>query len=359
MTCRWILLALVAGCALEPAPSETISSLPRSVPAPVDNPTRPEAVELGRLLFWDPVLSGGRDVACATCHHPSFGYSDGLAVSVGVGGRGVGPTRAASPDAAHASRNSLTVLASAFNGLTFDGAVPPEDAPMFWDHRASSLEAQALGPMKSAVEMRGTAFREGEILDELVTRVALLPEYVEKFEAAFGDQGVSVITITRAIAAFERTLVPMNSSFDRYLAGDDNAMTPAQIRGMHGFIAQGCSRCHSGPMLSDFKLHKLPVPARPGEPVDLGDGAGRFRTPSLRAINLTAPYMHNGVFATLDEVMDFYHNIEVTDPLLQGDVEPPLGGGDDLRAFFDALSDGTFDRTIPERVPSGLPPGGL
>jgi cytochrome c peroxidase len=185
-----------------------------------------------------------------------------------------------------------------------------------------------------------------------------IPEYVEKFEAAFGDEGVSEKTLAKALAAFERTLVPKDSSFDRYLKGDDEAMSVAQIRGMHGFIAQGCARCHSGPMLSDFKLHRLPVHARPGEPEDLGNGEGQFRTPSLRMVTLTAPYMHNGSVATLDESIDFYHNLEVTDPLLEGDVEPPLGGGDDLRAFFEALSDGSFDRTIPERVPSGLPPGG-
>jgi cytochrome c peroxidase len=206
--------------------------------------------------------------------------------------------------------------------------------------------------------MRGTTFAEDEILDEVVARLAGIPAYAVQFQAAFGAEGVSATTLAKALAAFERTLVPRDSSFDRYMAGDDDAMTAAQIRGLHGFIFQGCTRCHSGPLLSDFKLHRLPVPVRPGAPDDLGDGTGRFRTPSLRMVTVTAPYMHNGAFATLDEVLDFYHNIEVTDPLLAGDVEPAHGEGDDLLAFFAALSDGTFDRTIPERVPSGLPPGG-
>ncbi|WP_002633071.1 cytochrome-c peroxidase [Myxococcus hansupus] len=346
--------ALLVGCTLTPAQNETLSSLPTLVPAPADNPTRPEAVELGRALFWDPILSGNRDVACATCHHPDFGYSDGLAVSVGVGGRGVGPARAEGPGA-RVGRNSLSVLFTAFNGLTTEGMVAPEAAPMFWDHRTVSLESQALGPLKNALEMRGSAFAEDKILDELVRRLSEIPEYVELFDAAFGNQGISDTTLAKAIAAFERTLVPTPTSFDRYLAGDDKAMTPAQIRGMHGFVAQGCARCHSGPMLSDFKLHRLPVVS--DEP-DLGPGTREFRTPTLRMITLTAPYMHNGSVKTLDASIDFYHNLEVTDPLLEGDVEPPLGGGDDLRAFFEALSDGTFDRTVPERVPSGLPPGG-
>jgi cytochrome c peroxidase len=353
---RRFALVLIAGCSLEqldlglfseltPDPRDTIGALPSSVPAPADNPTRPETVELGRLLFWDPILSGDRDVACATCHHPDFAYSDGLAVSIGVGGQ-------------RALRNAPTVLATGWNGLTVDGAVAPELSPMFWDRRVTSLETQVLGPITSAVEMRGTTFTEAEILDEVVARLASIPEYAAKFQAAFGDEGITAIALARALAAFERTLVPIDSSFDRYLAGDDSAMTAVQIRGLRGFLDGGCARCHSGPMLSDFKLHRLPVPSRPGDPVDLGDGAGRFRTPSLRMVSATGPYMHNGILANLDEILDFYHNVEVTDPLLGGDVEFPLGGTEDLRAFFAALSDGTFDRTVPERVPSGLPPGG-
>lgn len=355
-----LLLVLAAGCTdLTPDPRDVLRSLPATVPAPADNPTTPEAVTLGRALYWDPILSGDRDVSCATCHHPDFAYTDGLAVSVGVGGRGIGPARAANPAAPRARRNAPTVLGVGWNGLTALASAPPEQAPMFWDHRARSLEAQVLGPITSQIEMRGTTLAEDQILDEVVRRLVGIPEYVALFRAAFGAEGVTTSTMARALAAFERTLVPHDSSFDRYLAGDDDAMTAAQLRGLHGFIFQGCARCHSGPLLSDFQLHRLPVPLRPDEDgPDLGDGQGRFRTPSLRMVTLTAPYMHNGVFATLDETFDLYHNIEVTDPLLGGDVEPAHGQGDDLVRFFEALSDGTFDRTIPDRVPSGLPPGG-
>jgi len=356
-TKTWCLLtALVAtGCSMTPDARETLGSLPDSVPAPDDNPTTPEAVALGRLLFWDPILSGDRDVACASCHHPDFGYTDGLTFPVGVGGRFIS-----------AARNTPTVLGAAFNGLTVDGQVPPELGPMFWDNRAASLEAQALGPLKNADEMRGTAFSEEEILNELLTRLAGIPEYTALFEAAFGAGSVNATNLAKALAAFERTLVPRDSSFDRYMTGDDNAMTTSQIRGMHGFILQGCARCHSGPMLSDYKLHNLKVPARPGE-TSYGEAefpeakGGKLRTPSLRMVTRTAPYMHNGVFATLDATIDFYHNIDhhiEVDPLLQGDVEVAHGQGDDILAFFEALSDGTFDKTIPERVPSGLKPGG-
>ncbi len=353
-------VALLAGCTdyLTPDPRETLAALPSVVPEPADNPGRPETIELGRLLYWDPILSGDRDIACATCHHPEFGYSDGLAVSVGTGGRGVGPARDADPAAPRTSRNAQTVLVTAWNGLSVDGAVAPELAPMFWDHRVTSLEAQVLGPITSAAEMRGTTVAEDQILDEVVARLGAIPEYVTRFEAAFGAGGVTATNLAKAIAAFERTLVPTNSSFDRYMAGDDDALTPAQIRGLHGFIYQGCARCHSGPLFSDFQLHELAIPSRPGAPVDLGDGQRRFRTPSLRMVTLTAPYMHNGALATLGAVFDNYHNNRVTDPLLEGDVEVAVGGADDLILFFDAISDGTFDRTIPARVPSGLPPGG-
>lgn len=364
MKSAWFSIVLLAGCVdyMTPDPRETLASLPSDVPAPADNPTTPEAVALGRALFWDPILSGDRNIACATCHHPDFAYSDGLAVSVGTGGHGIGPVRATNLDAPRTPRNSQTVLVAAFNGLNIDGAVPAEEAPMFWDHRMVSLEHQIFGPMKSEAEMRGTSIPEEQIVEVIVGRLASLPEYVVLFDAAFGAEGITETTLAKAIAAFERTLVPTDTSFDRYMKGDDDAMSASAIRGMHGFIFQGCARCHNGPLLSDFQLHEVPVPMRPGEPVDLGNGARQFRTPSLRMITVTAPYMHNGSIVTLSEVADHYHNLfhgrELTDPLLAGDVEPPLGGGDDLLAFFAALSDGTFDRTIPDRVPSGLPPGG-
>lgn len=340
---------------MTPDASATLSSLPDTVPAPADNPTTPEAVELGRALFWDPILSGDRDVACASCHHPRFAYTDGLPFPVGVGGHFIST-----------ARNTPTVLGAAFNGLTVDGPTAPEQAPMFWDKRAQSLETQALGPIKNVDEMRGNAFGEEEILGEVVSRLAGIPEYATLFAAAFGPNSINATNLAKAIAAFERTLVPRNSSFDRYMKGDDDAMSTSAIRGMHGFVYQGCSRCHSGPMMSDYKLHNLKVPARPGEtaygkaefPEPKG---GDFRTPSLRMVTLTAPYMHNGVFTTLDETIDFYHNIDhhiKVDPLLEGDVEVAHGQGDDILAFFEALSDGTFDKGIPDRVPSGLVPAG-
>jgi cytochrome c peroxidase len=359
------LLGLAAACTptLEPDLREMVRELPAEPLAPADNPTLPNKVELGRLLFWDPILSGQRDVACATCHHPDFAYSDGLEVSVGIGGRGIGPARAAQLDALRTPRNSQTVLGSGWNGLGSVESTLPQDAPMFWDHRVTSLEHQALEPIKSEVEMRGSAYSADKILDEVVARLLANARYRELFASAFGggvDGGVSATNLARALAAFQRTLVPGGSSFDRFMAGDDDAMTPAQLRGLRGFLAKGCARCHAGPMFSDYKLHQLPVPARPGAAEDRGDGDHRFRTPSLRMVTKTAPYFHNGIATTLRDVLTFYDDLPaITDPLLDG-VEPPFGGGsDDLLLFFEALSDGDYDRQVPAAVPSGLPPGGL
>ena len=140
--------------------------LPAESPAPPDNPSTPERVALGRLLFWDPILSGQKDVACATCHHPAFGYSDGLDLSIGANGAGLGPLETFLPDHAPrpVKRNSQTVLNAAFNGLTADGDSNPAVAPMFWDLRVRSLEAQALEPLKALDEMRGGDVSRGSVL---------------------------------------------------------------------------------------------------------------------------------------------------------------------------------------------------
>jgi cytochrome c peroxidase len=163
-----------------------------------------------------------------------------------------------------------------------------------------------------------------------------------------------------AIAAFERSLVATDASFDRYMRGDASAMTAQQVRGMGVFASSGCTNCHSGPMFSDFELHPLGVPDLPGIAHDTGDGRGRFRTASLRFVTRTAPYMHNGVFGTLDDVYRFYQRADdrSPDPALRA-VRAPRG--DDaaaVTAFLQALSDGAYDTTVPASVPSGLAVGG-
>ena len=362
--------------------------------------------QLGRLLFWDPILSGNRDTACATCHHPDFAYADGRDLPRGTGASGLGPTRRDVSDGQVpvVKRNSPTILNVAFNGVDdddddddrrrgrrrFDGSpasVNQARAPMFWDSRVRSLETQALEPIKALEELRGHAYPEAAAVDTVVTRIRQVPEYVALFQAAFGPgTAVDAPRIAEAIAAFERSLVAMNSPFDRFRAGEFDALTAQQRRGLETFDEVGCDRCHDGVMFSDFDHHAEGVREHPllAQP-DAGAGRFRFRTPSLRNVALTAPYMHNGTLATLQEVLRFYNNGRSENPNVsdardrdrdgdrrRGDnglarvsgqfrrVDNMSDGGmADIIAFLNALTDTNFDRTIPARVPSGLPPGGL
>lgn len=344
---------------------DTFEVLPSASPAPAGDPITMEKVELGRLLFWDPILSGHQDVACGTCHHPDFGYGDGLALSIGVGGQGLGPDRDPDPSVPLVPRNAQTVLNTGFNGWLAQGIVArPEDAPMFWDNREVSLEAQAMGPIQSDLEMRGNAFPEHEAVDQIVSRISDVPEYEALFAEAYGVEPAGAVTAERlssAIATFERHLSQPSSAYDRWLAGEEDAMTDTQLRGLDAFHAAGCAECHSGPMFSDFELHRLDAPDQPGVE-DVGDGEYRFRTPTLRNVAVTGPYMHSGSHDSLDDVMEFYEELEEDggdglSPELEAldlegdDVE------DDIIAFMNALTD-DYDRIIPAQVPSGLPPGG-
>jgi cytochrome c peroxidase len=359
--------------------------------------SQPDArVELGRLLFWDPILSGDRDVACATCHHPDLFYADGREISLGVGAVGLGPDRVdqSGGEIPVMRRNSQTILNTAFNGADdgrrgrrrrrggsrFDGSVASVNqvaAPMFWDNRVRSLEVQALEPIKALEEMRGTAYGEDEAVATVVARLRQVPDYVDSFETAFGPgAGITPDTVGQAIAAFERSLVAMNSPFDRFQAGDLTALTPQQQRGLEAFEDARCDRCHDGPMFSDFDLHAEGVAehATVSAP-DEGDGRFRFRTPSLRNVSVTAPYMHNGTLATLEDVLRFYDEGRSRNPNVTGG-RGRRGGGPrldrdftgvrnmsdqemaDIIAFLGALTDADFDLRIPDRVPSGLTPGG-
>jgi cytochrome c peroxidase len=354
----------------------SFTALPAIAVAPRDNPSTPARVALGRVLFWDPILSGDRDVACGTCHHPRFGYAENRDLSIGASGIGLGDRRrfAQGSRVPFVKRNSQTILNVAFNGIDEAGRHAPATAPMFWDVRALSLELQALEPLKTLEEMRGSTFAEDKAVDAVVARLAALPEYRRMFADAFGaGQGVTSTNLARALAAFQRSLIANRSPFDRYMRGDTGAMNASQLRGMRRFERIGCGNCHTGPMFSDFKLHVLGVPDNPKlQASDTGaENRYAFRTASLRNLAFTAPYMHSGVFTTLEDVLDFYDDVddrrgrdrnvyvsrEQLDPLLRR-----LRGVDDddgdLLAFLGALSDESFDRTIPNRVPSGLPVGG-
>lgn len=346
-------------------------ALPLSITTPVDNPQTAQKIALGKLLFWDPVLSGGKDVACATCHHPSFGYSDGLDLSIGVNGQGLGTARhfLSSTTTSFAKRNSLSVINTAFNGITAAGLYDPSTAAMFFDNRTHSLEGQSLEPIKTLEEMRGRAISSDVILDSVVLRLKGIPQYAQLFSDVFQTtSAVTVQNLGRAIAAYERTIISNHAPYDEYIRGNGSAMTNAQIQGMNAFVSNGCNKCHSGPMFSDYALHVLSVPDNPKLPTDAGaNGTYAFRTPSLRNLSFTAPYMHSGVFASLNAVLDFYERVgnhrsqnrNVGSNQLDGNLqrmnEREKGA---IIQFLNALNDAGFDKSIPASMPSGLHPGG-
>lgn len=340
-----------------------ISSLPESTPA-----INPEKAELGKLLFWDPLLSGDRDVACATCHLPTHGYGDGIARSIGVGGIGRATERVPGEFEA-VPRNAQTIVNSIWNGINEVGVFDPEQAPMFWDSRVKSLQAQAVEPLKSELEMRGNRFSEEAVIPEILSRLNNIAEYRELFNEIYNEEPITIAQVTDAIASFESTLVANNSPFDRWMRGDRDALSERQISGLQEFVIAGCSTCHSGPMFSDFELHVLGTPEAAGldEP-DSGDGTFAFRTPTLRQLAFTAPYFHGGQFANLDEVIEFYDeptrssNPNVPTSELDNDFlsMPETDGelGNLIQEFLESLNDPDFDLSIPDQVPSGLMPGG-
>jgi cytochrome c peroxidase len=339
--------------------SEPATGLQKSFPPiiqPDDNPTTPEKVELGRLLFFDPILSDDNTMSCAHCHHPDLGFSDGLPRSRGRGAHGAGTERRGGIEL---TRGAPTLWNTLYNHR------------QFWDGRAADLEEQARMVITTPEEVNADP-------DELVRELKAIPEYRRLFDRAFGGQNGSAITfgnIAKAIAAFERTLVSFNSRFDRYAAGDGNALTPQEKRGLKLFLSPKtrCSECHGLPTFAnrDFKVIGVPnppdgppdVPKAGAEPGRGGGPNGAFKIPTLRNIALTAPYMHNGIFKTLEEVLDFYSNgggrgrgldVPLQDDKIRKFTLTPQEKAD-LIAFLLALTDESAKPPIPDRVPSGLP----
>ncbi|MCW5934896.1 MAG: right-handed parallel beta-helix repeat-containing protein [Fimbriimonadia bacterium] len=322
-----------------------------------DNPTTVERVELGKMLFFDPILSGDNKMSCAHCHHPDQGFSDGLARSRGKGATGVGKDRM------RAGLELTRGAPSLWNAYYYHR--------QFWDGRASDLEDQARFPIQDPTEMHQDP-------EALVKELKAIPEYVRLFDKAFGGQNGSALTfanLQNAIAAFERTLVSLNSRFDRYAAGEGGALTPQEKNGLKLFLSPKtrCNECHGIPTFANRDFKVIGVPDPEGGPADVhkegadpdkgGGPKGAFKIPTLRNVALTAPYMHNGQFATLEEVLDFYskgggrgQGLEVP---LQDDKIRKFDLTDqekaDLVAFMLSLTDDSAKPSIPRRVPSGLP----
>jgi cytochrome c peroxidase len=331
-------------------------AFPTEIVQPADNPTTPEKVELGKLLFFDPILSDDNTLSCAHCHHPHLGFSDGLPRSRGRGGKGAGRERTGGIEL---TRGAPSLWNTVYNHR------------QFWDGRAAHLEEQARMVITTPEEVNADPA-------ELVRELKAIPEYRALFDKAFGGKNGEAITfknITYALAAFQRTLVSFNSRFDRYAAGDGSALSPQEKRGLKLFLSPKtrCNECHGIPTFAnrDFKVIGVPDPkdgpadvAKPEAERGRGGGPnGAFKIPTLRNIALTAPYMHNGVFETLEEVLDFYAggggrglglDVPLQDDKIRKFTLTPQEKAD-LIAFLLALTDESALPEIPKRVPSGLP----
>jgi cytochrome c peroxidase len=298
---------------------------------PRDNPYSAAKVELGRYLYFDRRLSADDTVSCASCHAPEHGFTDGAPVSTGIKGQKGG-------------RSAPTVINRVYS------------LAQFWDGRASSLEEQAKGPMANPIEM-------GNTHDGVVTRLQGVAGYRPLFAKAFGSDEITIDRVAQAIACFERTVLSGNAPYDRYKAGNRSAMSVAQVRGMKVFFDKAqCDRCHEGGNFTLNAYANIGVGADKPEP-DVGRFAvtkdardwGVFKTPTLREIEHTAPYMHDGSLKTLDEVVEFYNKGGVPNKNLDANIKP-LHLSDqekgDLVAFLKALSgEGWKGITAPDVMP--------
>ena len=364
-----------------------LSAMPAEPMRPIDNPYIAERVELGHLLFFDPILSGPRDVACSTCHLPRFAFTDGRQFPSGAGAEGLGPDRS-DPDPwplRLMPRNSPPVFNIGLYGRF--GIAPAMNGMMFWSGSAFGLEDQVLLPITADNELRGMTYPKYVAVDSVVARLRATNGYVDRFAdafpalvASFGtdpDRLITPATLRLAVAAYIRELVTPRAPFDDFMNGNDAALGTAAMRGLDLFIGKaGCVRCHTGPVLSDFDLHVLGTLQRglgrdttPGDDLGWGEhGGGRysFRTAPLRQIAETPPYFHAGTAETLADVLRFKNAGRSEHPNVgDADLDPaagPLGLSDaeiaDIIAFLQSLTDA---RTVqgalflaPAAVPSGL-----
>jgi cytochrome c peroxidase len=254
---------------------------PDVAPAPPENQLTPARVQLGQLLFFDPRLSRKSTMSCASCHNPALGWSDGLPTAVGF-------------DMHTLARATPTIVNASFNTI------------QMWDGRKSTLEDQATGPIEAAGEMNLP-------LPELIERLQSIPGYASKFEAAYPGMGITAVTVARGLASFERTVLSTESPFDRWRKGDEKAVSAEAKHGFELFQDKAkCAVCHMGYNFTDNGFHNIGLKEE-GTP-DVGRFAqrplksmhGAFKTPTLRDIGLTAPYMRNGSYKTLIEVVEHY-----------------------------------------------------
>lgn len=313
----------------------TVPSWLPPVPVPPDNLLTTDGVALGRMLFYDPILSSDSTLSCASCHKQERAFTDGLAVSTGVLG-------------ISGKRSAMSLANLAYNTRGF-----------FWDGRTGSLETQALIPVEDHIEMN-------ENWDNVVQKFRNHATYPALFRKAFGIELKSQITkelAAKALAQFQRTLISGNSRYDQIIWAQQGWLTDQEQRGLELFFIEfagtvqhpGCSHCHFNPLFTDnnFRQNGLedvpdllsfPDPGR-GAISGIANDNGKFRVPTLRNIELTAPYMHDGRFATLEQVLDHYatggHGVSNEDPNIFPFVLDAQQK-EDLIAFLKTLTDQTF-----------------
>lgn len=304
----------------------------------------PAVIDLGRYLFFDPVLSGDNTIACSSCHDPDHGFADGRGRARGING-------------AILERSAPSLWNIGF----FD--------TLLWDGSKTTLETQLLGPLYSPNEMGNTP-------EQLLADLSSNEIYQQLFADAFGTPNVRLDQVYTALSAFEASLVSLNSRYDFYAHGIHDSLSPSELEGLNVFrsFVSRCGECHTPPLFSNQEIAIIGVPEPEGRPFDPGAGAtsgipsqrGGFRVPSLRNIAKTAPYMHQGNFETLRDTVGFYNDgrghavPENENLLIHWHIwEPNLRDEelDRLVDFLHALTDEGFMPAIPERVPSGLTPG--
>jgi cytochrome c peroxidase len=297
---------------------------------PSDNPLSQAKIDLGKLLYFDTRLSGDDTISCATCHAPDKGFTDQAPVSTGINGQKGG-------------RNAPTVINTALGYF------------QFWDGREPTLEAQAKGPIHNPIEM-------GTTHDAVVAKLSKVEGYKTYFTAAFGSDEVDIDRIAKAIASYERTVLSGNSGWDQFVYNRDaTALSESAQRGLTLFEGKAlCTRCHVGFNLTDGVFHNLGVGMAAEEP-DMGRAIvtkedkdkGAFKTPTLRDITKTAPYMHDGSVATLEEVIELYvrggEANEWLDPKM-AKLDLSTEDKADLLAFMRAL-DGDWTEEAPTEFP--------
>ncbi|GHA40790.1 cytochrome-c peroxidase [Amylibacter ulvae] len=296
---------------------------PFYIPFPRDKQFSPQIATLGKMLFFDPRLSGGQNISCVSCHNPSFGWE--TPVKTAIGGANV-----------PLDRHAPTLLNMAWV------------TPLFWDGRAATLEDQVIGPITSPMEMNAK-------FDQVVARLEKVSEYRKWFNTLYPDQGITAQSIQDALGVYERTIVAGWSDFDRWIDGDDDAISDDAIAGFVLFNGKaGCATCHTGWNFTDNQFHNIGLPdddiGRAAITQNFADDNHAFKTPGLRNIMLRAPYMHSGEMMDLNAVITHYAQGGFSDRFLGSAISPFEINEHEINqliAFMKTLSETKIDVPTP------------